>query len=103
MLLRCRSLVGTMPADDMQLLGRLRSFQQDHPEAKLCASPDDTGRNMSVRIGGEMAFSPETTQYEELFSLVTTVATLADHAEEQVFGVDKNVDGDEVDSELEEG
>jgi hypothetical protein len=87
-LLRCRSPIGTVSADDMQILDHLRSFQQDHPEAKLCAFPDDTGKTMSVEFIGDMLFSPQTTQYEEFISLVTTVTRLADQAEEHVLGVD---------------
>jgi hypothetical protein len=88
-LLRCRSLIGSFSVDEVDRLNQLLRFQQDHPEAKLCALPeDDTGKTMSVELFGEMLFSPQTAQREELTLLVTTVTTLADHAEEDIRGVD---------------
>ena len=87
-LLRCRSLIGSFSADEVDSLNQLLWFQKDHPEAKVCAFPDDTGKSMSIELFGEMLFSSQTAQLEELIALVTTATTLADLAEENFLGVD---------------
>ena len=71
-LLHCSSEVGPLEIeDDDDLFDELYELQKELQCAKVCVSPDPADRTDRVSVEGDIAFHPDTTQFEELESLVT--------------------------------
>ena len=71
-LLHCSSEVGRLEIEhDDDLFDELYELQKELQCAKVCVSPYLADRTDRVSVEGDIAFHPDTTQFEELESLVT--------------------------------
>lgn len=71
-LLHCTSEVGPVELEhDDHQLDELYELQKKLQCAKVCVFPDPADRTDRVSVEGDILFHPETTQFEELESLVT--------------------------------
>ena len=71
-LLHCSSEVGPLEIEhDDDQLDELYELQKELQCAKVCVFPDPADRTDRVSVEGDIVFHPDTTQFEELESLVT--------------------------------
>ena len=77
-LLHCSSEVGPLELEhDDDALDDLYKLQRDLGLAKVCVRPDPADRTDRVFVEGDIVFHPESTQLEELDSLVTRTVAAA--------------------------
>ena len=77
-LLHCSSDVGPLEIEhDDDRLDELYELQQELGLAKVCVRPDPADRTDRIYVEGDIVFHPETTQPEELESLVTRTVSAA--------------------------
>ena len=71
-LLHCSSEVGPVEIEqDDYRLDELYELQRELKCAKVCVHPDPADRTDRISVEGDIVFHPDTTQLEELESLVT--------------------------------
>ena len=76
-LLRCTSVVGEINPNDPAVIDQLYDAQQALDIPKVCTRPNARTRLAEVSLQGGILFHPETTQIEELESLVVRTAVAA--------------------------
>ena len=77
-LLHCSSEVGPVEIEhDDDRLDELYKLQQKLKCAKVCVHPDPADRTDRISVEGDIVFHPDTTQFEELESLVTRTVRAA--------------------------
>ena len=71
-LLHCSSEVGPVEIEhDDDRLDELYELQRELKCAKVCLYPDPAARTDRISVEGDIVFHPDTTQLEELETLVT--------------------------------
>ena len=77
-LLHCSSDVGPLEIEhDDDQLDELYELQRELGLAKICVRPDSADRTDRIYVEGDIVFHPDTTQTEELESLVTRTVSAA--------------------------
>jgi hypothetical protein len=82
LLLRCESPLGPVMPEQFEKTLRL---QRAMPFLKVCSSGGDETNGYHLVVRGDLLFSPQTTQSEELEHLFTTMLTGADEMESRLF------------------
>ena len=76
-LLRCESHVGKVNLRDDETLDLLYDLQRDLGQVKVCARRSERDREDMISVEGDILFDPETTDPEELETLVSRVVYAA--------------------------
>jgi hypothetical protein len=82
-LLHCTSPVGILPPGTSYL--DVVDLQSELRGAKLCAVDGKEAESYTLAAEGDILFSPEVTQVEEVMDLLTRVTVAADEAERELF------------------
>jgi hypothetical protein len=82
LLLRCESPLGAIMPEQFEKVLRL---QRAMPFLKVCSNGGDETNGYHLVVRGDLLFSPETTQFEELEQVFTTMLTGADEMESRLF------------------